>query len=221
MRSIVISLALLVVGTGCGRQNSCSYGTAPIAATVHALPRVALLPVINECGEPLPWRLSDELTDHLGAALAKREGMALLGAEVGRSLAAELEHVDLFGPSLRDLRGDGRCDFVVATELIDHELVPYRGQKVQQLYAIDGEIGSILMMKLRLRVIDLRGESPRVVLQEIMNSNHLVRRRDEAVDYLAYGWGVSQFTETPIGMAHERLADEAAGRVAQYVSVMR
>jgi hypothetical protein len=221
VRSLILSLSLLLLATGCGRHNSCSYGVAPAASASHVLPRVAILPVVNECGEPLPWRLSDELTERFGTTFARREGMTLLSPEVGRALAAELEHVDLFSPTLRDLRGDGRCDVLVATELIDHELVPYRGQKIQQLYAIDGEVGSILMMKLRLRVIDLRGESPKVVLQEIVNSNHLVRRRDEAIDYLVHGWGAPQFAETAVGIAHERLAEDTAGRVAQYVSVMR
>lgn len=221
MRCVVFGLALLLLGTGCGRQSCCSYGAPPLAGYARTTPRIALLPVVNGCGEPLPWRLSDELTEDLGAALAKREGLAVMEPAVGRAMAAELQHVDLFSPTLRNIRGDGRCDFLVATELIDHAMVPYRGQKVQQLYPTDGEIGSILMMKLRLRVIDVRGESPKVVLQEIVNSNHLVRQRDEGIDYSVLGWGQLKFEETPVGIAHGHLAEDTAGRIVQYVSVMR
>jgi len=127
-----------------------------------------------------------------------------------------------FSPDLSDYeRLAGGSDFVVVSELVEHKDIPYRGQKMQSLYTKDGDVDTVLAMKLRVRVVDLRTAQPRIVLQEVVHSNHMVRKHERSVDYRQIGWGSSGYEETAVGVAHRRLAEELAGRIDRYASFMR
>ena len=79
------------------------------------------------------------------------------------------------------------------------------------------EVGSVLSLALRVRVIDVRHETPKVILQEVLDQDYVVSRAYMNCDYSKKPWGTEAFNYTPMGMAHNRLVRELVSRIEAYI----
>ncbi len=63
-------------------------------------------------------------------------------------------------------------------------------------------------MSVRVRVIDVREKTPKVVLQEIVEQSHHVPRQFTKANFNQVPWGDEAFDISPLGIAHDQLCKE-------------
>jgi hypothetical protein len=79
------------------------------------------------------------------------------------------------------------------------------------------ELASNLNMGVRVRVMDLRGHTPKIVLQEMIRDSYYVPKTLIPVNYNEIVWGSPEYQATPMGIAHRQLIQEIVVRVSDYV----
>ena len=179
-------------------------------------PTVALVPVIETVSSRLPWSLSKELTEEIYSRMVKA-GMFYIP-----SRDAILTHLairkDIMFSDIDFAQEAPDAEFVVLFELLEHKEVPYVGQKISPVYPKDGKKTSAIMMTVRLKVLDLRSEMPRVVLQEVIHSNHHVGEGDSFRNYQEIIWGSTGYRYTPMASAHARLSKGIVKHIEAYIT---
>ncbi len=216
MQRFFLFFMATIICTGCSRD----YGEfIKYHDDGRMKPRVAFVPVIDRSQQDLPWDVSDELTIgmreklRLNGQLYLTKPQSIRRAYLTRSaeewLSGDLEELRIFAPE---------HDFVVLTELVDHKHELYKRQKIKPVYPAKGEVGSVLMMTAHVRVIDIRQEEPRVVLNQYVHSNHMIPKKRMDLDYRQIPWKATTYLETPVGRAHARLQRDLVAQVEQYVT---
>ena len=102
-------------------------------------------------------------------------------------------------------------EFAVFLELAEHDFVP----PVKNHSS--GEVPNNLSMGIRIRVVDLRGASPKIVLQEIVRDAYYIPRTLLPTDYSSVTWGTEEYRKSPMGIAHAQIAREVAARISEYI----
>lgn len=204
-RSLLLSFA--VVG--------CATTSMPLARyheDGRAKPVVAIASVIDATSSELPWSLSEELTDSIVHKVSDR-GLLFVSSPDGIALAD-----NPFGSDLSWVKREfSEQEFAVFLELVEHEAVPANMSRKQAANLSPNEVSTNLNMSLRLRVLDLRGSEPRIVLQEMVRDSYFIPKSQLRPNYTVSGWGTSEYTSTPIGIAHAQLVQEVASRLNDYI----
>ena len=73
-----------------------------------------------------------------------------------------------------------------------------------------------LNMSLRVRMLDLRGPQPSIVLQEIVHDSHHIPKQFTRANFHQVEWGKGSFNISPLGLAHAQLTKEIASRIEDY-----
>lgn len=84
---------------------------------------------------------------------------------------------------LDEKRVPRRKEFVAFLELVEHEFVPVKSKGIQPQ-----EASNNLNMSVRLRVVDLRSEFPKIVLQEMIRDTYFVPKTLIPTDYSVEVW---------------------------------
>ena len=205
--------AWLVVAVGCGfRGNDLSS----YQEDATPMPRVALLPLRDSSGNLLPWDVAEELFVGLKTGLMDQGGLLFVRETEIAGLDGWSGESDLFAADLSHFEGVTGCDFVVIMELTGHERQPYRRGSFEPLYLCQADQVEVLVMEVQVRIIDLRGRRPRVVLHELATSNHMVPRGAPSSD-ADKRWGRELYPATPMGQAHRRLVSDLCRRLQSVV----
>jgi hypothetical protein len=72
-------------------------------------------------------------------------------------------------------------------------------------------------MSVRVRVIDMRGKQPKIVLQELIHDTHHIPRQFTRANFYQVAWGKESFNISPMGLAHAQLTKEIASRLEDYI----
>lgn len=207
MRGLILALAAAVlVCAGCTRN----YGdTSLYQISGRQKPVVAVLPVINQTSvTDIPWDLSRELTDEIRKRVYDSKRIYLLREGSSLDVAQLLSVPNPMAISRTAAESLGAAEYAVVTEIVAQEEKTYRGRS---------ESGAVLSHGLRVRVLDLRKGTPKVILQEILDKDYVVARAYMNCDYSKMAWGTDAYNHTPMGMAHNRLVRELVGRVESYI----
>ncbi len=182
----------------------------------RAKPSVAFIPVFDRSEANVGWSLSEEFTDQLRSRLAKRKNFYLSDPfeihEIVSDLSAENNP---FGKKTSWIKKafHGK-EFVVFTELVEHDIhgkIP-RGNFLDKITP-----SSELTLTMRIRVFDLRGEKPEVILQEFVHQDHSIPRPSNISDPNPEKWKRVTFSVSPLGIAHSQFAKEVAKRIEDYI----
>ncbi len=212
MRSILLTIALLSLLTGCSR--SCR-DTSLYQRTGQIKPIVTVMPVINSAADrSVPWDYSREFTDEIRKRMFDSSKLYLLREGGSMEFAKELNI-----PNPEQLPIDakdqlGATEFVVITEFLNQEEVPY-GLTSARPYL--EEMGSVLSLAMRVRVVDVRKEQPKVILQDVIDYDHIIAKPYMKTDYVKASWGTEAFERTPLGAAHSKVVREVVAHVENYV----
>lgn len=211
-------LALAAVCTSC--CPTCR-DTSLYHPTGRQKPIVAVLPIINHTSEKhLSWDLSQEFTDEVRKRVFDSTKVYLLRDGGNLELASQLNCPDPKAIPANMLKTLGAAEFVVVGELMEQKQIPYSQSKSKDLNSLEVS-EAVLSLALRVRVIDVRNEKPKVVLQEVLNHEHMIARAYLNADYDKMSWGTEAFERTPMGIAHNRLIRELVARVEGYVEAVR
>lgn len=170
-------------------------------------PSVAIASMLDTTSFDTSWSLSDELTQGVIDQIAATGEIYVHSQEESpfteNPFSADLSWMK------REFQGE---EFVAFFELVEHEFAPVKtkGSSLQ-------EASTNLNMSVRLRVIDLRPEAPKIVLQEMIRDSYFVPKTLIPTDYSVEIWGTESFKKSPMGIAHTQLIQEIANRIADYV----
>lgn len=70
---------------------------------------------------------------------------------------------------------------------------------------------------MRVRVFDLRGKEPKIVLQELIHDSHFIPRQFTQANFYQVPWGHESFSISPIGLAHAEFTKEISSRLEDYI----
>lgn len=199
--SALIALALM----------SCSHNQNDQVSRFHedgrAKPSIAVASMLDSTSFDVSWSLSEEITQGVMNKIAET-GQIFVHAQQESPFTE-----NPFGTELswmkREFQGE---EFVAFLELVEHEFQPVltKGVTLQ-------EASNNLNMAIRLRVIDLRPQTPKVVLQEMIRDTYFVPKTLIPTDYSVEVWGTDSYRKSPVGIAHAQLVQEVAGRISDYI----
>jgi hypothetical protein len=222
MRRIFILVSSMLIAASFASCARVCRDTTLYQRSGRAKPIVAVLPVINNSSKNnLPWDLSREMTEEIRRRVFDSSRLYLLrescNPELTRALCAA--HPSTLPKNVREQLG--AAEFVVVAELLDQEETPYGISKVGSDKSHLEEVGSVLSVAMRLRVLDIREEQPKIILQEILNQEHVISRAYLNCDYERACWGTEAFERTTMGIAHSRIIRELVSRVEGYVGASK
>ncbi|SCA62987.1 hypothetical protein SCG7109_AG_00230 [Chlamydiales bacterium SCGC AG-110-M15] len=215
MRLFYSLLVALCVLSSCSAKNS---NVSHLRNTTYSKPSVALVPLINHTETELPWDISKEITLGTREYLLKKNSLYLSTPDETDSDLIGVQDINLLDDDLEMANRFHPNDFVVLMELIKHEELPYVRQAIKPVYPASGKIAYVLSMMIRIKVLDIRGDEPKVVLREIVRSNHLIPEALSQVHPEARPWGSVSYYHSPLGMSHRRLERDLAQRLETYIS---
>jgi hypothetical protein len=218
MKKVFLALIALAT-TGCAPQYSDFF---PYHDDGTPKPSVAVLPYFNDTHTKFSWDLAKELTDSTYEELKKHGTLFLPSQATLHKQMAETTKSELL--STHDLMPFLYFQpehFVVVLDLVEHKFVPYQRGRIKPLYPahVHPDDAVVLVMKVRLRVVDIRGGEPKLVLQEVVDSNHVIAKQDLAESMLLHG--KDKYLRSALGMAHARLVRDIVEKIERITSFQR
>ncbi len=215
-RLMTAGLFLSLIATGCNEYRPDQEQPVSHQAANQLKPVVAIVPMIDSTDNDLSWSLSDEFTSAIDQRLARNNHLYLVDQnKIGAALKKMKGPQNPFGGDISWIKKTFNDEeFVVFLELVEHEEV-FRQDKKKP---VDNTLCSAdLNMSVRIRIFDLRGEQPRVVLQELVNDTHFVPRQFTHVNFYQASWGDQTFNISPMGLAHAEFTKELSTRIEDYI----
>lgn len=216
MSRTILSLSLLaLIAAGCNNDNQ-NKQQAYLQSTEQAKPVVSIVPIIDNTENEYTWSLSDELSSSIYNRIADKNKIAINKLSQVRS---KLKHMNAgqnpFGTDLAWTKNVFKGDqFAVFMELVEHEEVPRRDRKSP---AADDNCSADLNMSVRVRVVDLRGDEPKIVLQELVRDSQYVPRPFTQHNFFQISWKEEGYGISPLGIAHASLTKEISKRIEDYI----
>lgn len=215
MLKYVSSLFLMIVAVACGPRYVDYF---PYHDNGCPKPRVALMPVIDSSQSGLPWSISEELSQSIYYSLMDSgELYVLTPKEVGPGWQKK-DTIDFFGTDTSFTNDFCNADFIVAMELIEHSTAPCDAVDITgRSFPGCHPIGNVLTLRMRVKILDIRGDKPRVALYEIVKSGYTIKPSCYNVDYSQSGWGTVEFSTTPCAVVHRRMVQNISTRIEQAI----
>ncbi|NNM42909.1 MAG: hypothetical protein HKM07_01015 [Chlamydiae bacterium] len=212
MQKWMTALCLTLCAVSC-KNNDQDY--ARVEQKVSS-PTVAIIPVYDHSTHRLPWDVSAELTQSIHHRLLQKENFLLTQQNKASSLKkALLANQNPFAKNVAWMKNAfPGCDFVVFMELVKHEEISQTPEK-----ATLEDSSAYLQVALRVRALDLRGTSPKVVLQEIVSNRQFLPVKFTKTNFVQVPWGDQFYPISPVGVAHQNLSKKAADHIADYISI--
>lgn len=214
MRSLLASLASLILLTGCSHSTS-SEPMTRYHDDGRAKPMVALLPISDKSETELPWNLSEELTYSVYNRVAKR------GVFWINTFAECVQNAKRIHPSHNFFSKDVSWvkeyfpdhEFVVFCELVEHD-IHERAPSNSFLDRITPS--NELEMAVRIRVLDVR-EEPRVILQEVVTQKNMINKQTALDQQDPEQWKHLTYSISPLGYSHSQFSKEIVRRIEEYI----
>jgi hypothetical protein len=209
MRALFMSLLFGLIASSCSTSND-------LMTRYHedgrAKPVVAIASMIDATSFDCPWSLSEEFTSMIVQQMGR-------GGKIFVRSTPELPFVENpFGLDLSWVQREFQDEeFVVFFELIEHVNAPAIKNNAIPPNLSPQEVSTNLEMAVRIRVVDVRGDVAKIVLQEVIKESYYIPKTLIPTDYNQIVWGVPEYRRTPMGIAHMQLAQEIATRVNDYI----
>jgi hypothetical protein len=218
--SVLLLTSVLLNTTSCASRNS---EFTRFHEDGRSKPVVVMAPVIDNSAHSLEWNVGDELTSEIRDSVMNTGRLFLRPQFDLRTEVGGLLKENLFSSNLSfAAQFSKEHEYLILSELIEHQEIPYKRQQIHPLYTSEGEGDKVLAMKVRIRVLDLRGSKPSIVLQEIVNSNHQIPPNyHHAEEDASLTWGMEHYPSTFLALAHRRLARDVAQRVEDYILISK
>lgn len=177
---------------------------------------VAVLPVIdNSKATNLSWELARECTDEIRKRVFESGSIYLLRDHGSSEIARRLNTPNIGQLPVEETKKMGDAQFILVSELINHSETPC-GSKPSNPGS-----PSVLNVAMRIRLIDVRNDQPKVILQEVLTNEYMISGAYAGIDYSKSPWGSEAYMRTPMGIVHNKVVREIVSRVEKYVDVAR
>ncbi|MEN9344526.1 MAG: hypothetical protein RLZZ453_1313 [Chlamydiota bacterium] len=200
----------------CGCDDNASFSSVSEMVQPAQRPVVSIVPIIDNTKNDCCWNLSDELSSTIYATLSERDHIWINHSSQVRAKAKPLlEKHNPFGTDLSWIKkGFQDEEFVAFLELVEHEEVLNQNKiKPEDPRSCSAE----LRLSMRVRVFDLRGKEPKIVLQELVHNAHYVHPQFNHLNFYQVSWKEPGFNDSPIGLAHAKFTKELSDRLEDYI----
>ena len=180
-------------------------------------PHVALLPIQNSTNQYLPWDLSRELSQY---ARYETQNNGMLYVYPERKLEEWLggcSNIDFFSNDLAFTMLFRNSDYIVVADLIEHKIEPYKIGYPILFGKPTPTTHSLLSMKMRVRIIDVREEFPRIVLQEVLSNSYSVPVDPDALTREISAMSNSCYVISCYKLAYQKMIRSFVCRVEQVI----
>jgi hypothetical protein len=207
-----IAIALSLALTACSHKGN---DLTRFHEDGRAKPIVTVASVIDATSFDLPWSLSEELTTTFVSRLSQGGSICVVRKD-------DITYTENpFSPDLSWIKREfPNNEFVVFLELAEHENVPVAKGNIK-VAEVPFETSIDLKMGVRMRVVDLRGSAPQIVLQEMIRDSYFIPKTLVPTDYSVAVWGTDEYSKSPMGIAHTQLIEEIANRVGEYIHLAK
>ncbi len=218
LRMLLLAFVMMIAAVGCSGPRYVDY--FPYHDNGVPKPRIALMPVVDSSNSDISWDLSQEFSRSVYYDLMNSGELYVLSpAEIG---PAWDKSIDCFDVDLSFTREFCEADFVVALDLIQHEVISCDPTNKGALSPAECHAyNRVLTLAIRARVIDVRREQPRVILYEIIKSNYILTPPYEIVGYADQTFNSPGYSTTPCGIAHYRMVEKIVSRLEDVVRCAR
>ena len=211
--ALILTLALTLFGCSATTQydhamkfHTDGRGKSPIA----------LIPVFDSSCTNIGWDLSEEFTSQLRTKLQKKGHLYInTPHEINPILSTLHSEQTPFGTDVDWIKeAFSSYEYAIFTELVEHDIhsKPVKGSLVDKITP-----SSELSLTMRVRVFDLRGKQPEVILQEFVHQDHLIPTPSNLQDRNPGRWRKMTFTLSPMGIAHNQFSKEVSHRIEDYI----
>lgn len=209
MRYLLTSLlASVLVVAGCCCKSKGDQTATRYHEDGRAKPIAAVAAMIDTTSFDAPWSIAEELTSSIVQSISGWNAIYIQSQD-DFAIAENPFDNDLSWMK-REFQNQ---EFAVFLELAEHELVPSTKQK----HTHPQDTAHNLNMGIRIRVVDLRGSAPKIVLQEMVRDSYYIPKTLLPTDYNTTSWGSEEYRKTPMGIAHAQIAQEIATRINDYI----
>ena len=214
--TLLISSLLIV---GCGKNNT-DETSSRFHEDGRGKPSVAITTIIDSTAYDIPWSMSDELTTSLRLTLCKKNSLYVPSKDQIDQFMSFSNNP--FEPDVSWMKNSfGNNEFVVFVEILEHENVVDKEPSHKWHSPICQSVPTNLQSVARIRIIDLRGDVPQIVLQETIKDTFYISKNLIPTDYNKITWGGDHYSSTPLAMAHEQLVGKISERVDDYILLAR
>lgn len=209
----ILSIFVLTVFTfGCGPRYIDYF---PCHDDGVVKPVVALLPLIDDSELDNSFDLPNELTKSMRCEIRNSGELYLLPHNEVEMHLSQMGKADIFGKK-DALLSQHFCnaDFVVLTELISHEIIPYEVNTNIIKSILDRKT---LQISMRIKILDVRDSAPHIVLQEILTNQYPILRRDLEIDLNNLQIDSENYKYSSICRAHQQLVYTVVKRMEEVI----
>lgn len=210
MRKLPILFLAMLAASSCSNNNS-QDNVSIYHEDGRAKPVVSVASLIDTTSFDCSWSLSEEFTTEIVNQLSTS------GQIYVRSHTDFPFSENPFGNDFAWMKKEFRNqEFVVFLELVDHSFTPATNGK--KTYTISPqEVSMNLNSSVRVRVMDMRTATPKIVLQEMISGSYFIPKTLLPTDYEQIVWGSEEYNQSPMGIAHSQLISEVVSRVSDYI----
>lgn len=208
MMRILLSLLVTLIAASCGGPRYVDY--FPYHDDGKAKPAVAVVPVLVPCEVPFASELSRELTGKIRFDIMNDAELFLFSeGEVQRSLS-KIRSVEWLCSNEELAQNFCEADFVFLAEVIHTPVHPNCGK--DPLICQHN-----FLVKMRIKVVDVRPRCPRVVLQEIMTGDYVVPCSAAEITSGILEWNPETYQGSALWRANQRLVSCMVKRVEEVI----
>jgi len=206
MLRFLYTIALALFCVSC--RNSSQEQVSKYYEDGMAKPVIALSPLIDTTSFEIPWSLSEEFSDLVFNRLYHKGSLFLSGHNRDPLSSSE----NPFGTDISWIKKQfSPNEFVVFLELVEHDMIPVTKS------SDPSENSSNLNLAVRVRIVDIRGTTPKIVLQELIRESYYIGRTLIPFNYSQLPWGTDEYATSPMALAHASLIKNISERINDYI----
>ncbi len=210
---LVISLFL----AGC--QNNQGKDFCRFHEDGKAKPVVAMIPIIDSTSFDMSWSLSDEFTSILRKRMSLKDTLFVSQYDETKTISYAQEP---FGADISWASSTfDSNEFIVFLEFLEHEIVPDKKYSSSAESLGNEKIAKNLNMSARIRIVDIRNKTPKIILQEVIKDSYFISKNLLQPNYEVSSWGTNEYLATPLSMAHMQFAKNIVERISDYILIAK
>ena len=181
-------------------------------------PMVTIVPMLDSTCYEVPWSVSDEFTSLIKTNLSRQGNIFIPKGDLHLSSDS-----NPFETNINWVKKEfNTTEFVVFLELIEHEDIPIiRTVSDPSKIPESRRAAANLNMAIRLRIVDVRSDKPKIVLQEMLKDTYYMPNNIDRPNYNVTYWGTDDYKTSPLGIAHAQFAKQVIERINDYVMLAK
>lgn len=218
MSNFIYAIMALLLLIGC--QSNKEESLSRFYDDGKAKPAVMIVPMIDSTCYDIPWSLSEEFTHIIKKNLIKNGNIYIPQNNKKFILSSTSNPFSNDISWLKNKTPDE--EFIIFLELIEHKDIPImktikKGSKLPE----SKKRAYNLEIAMRLRVVDVRKDIPKIIMQEKIEESYYIPNNIERTNYNITTYGTGEYKSSPMGKIHKKFAKKLTKRINDYIAIAK